>query len=174
MMFPIDLPLAAPIADFFTPQQIGVYVGQVVTVLIALIALISTRVGKRTRTPQDDQARAEFGYKILKERYDEVVTEKNLLSEVVDKLREDSRNDFSREQASEDLVRKLNRQITTYSKRLELYETRMAIMADKVRRGIPITLEDIYGNIEGLPGSPEDELNDIEFTIGKDELSREV
>ena len=142
------------------PIELSQTIGQALTFLTAAIAIIVALVNKKARTPADDQARAEYGYRVLKERYDESVADRKVLSDTVDYLREQGRQDFDREQKKEDLIRSLNRRITELTRQIDEFEARIARLADKVRNGQPITLTDIYGN------PPDDDpLDELERTV---------
>lgn len=143
-----------------SPIELTQAIGQVLTFLASGVAIVVALVNKKARTPADDQARAEFGYRVLQERYNESVADRKVLSETVDYLREQGRQDFEREQKKEELIRSLNRRITELTQQIDDYESRMSRLAHKVRNHEPITLSDIYGE-----PPEEDPLGELERTI---------
>lgn len=162
------LMITEPAGDFFSPQQIGLYIGQAVTLILAIFAFIQVVAAKKIRTPADNQAREDFAYRVLKERLDEANADRAVLTDTVNYLREDARKrdvqdneDFEREQQRVDLVRSLNTRISDLSRQVQELEQRQDAIADKVRRNFPITLADIYGT--GVSNIAEG-LGDVEMT----------
>lgn len=132
-----------------------------------IFALLQIPFNKKLRTPSDKLASEEFAYKLLKERLEDANTDRKVLTDTVNYLREDARKrdatdaeDFEREQERLKLIRELNERIGQLENKIATYEHRLASLADKVRRGVPITLSDIYDTPEGTaPIDLEEVLN---------------
>lgn len=165
------MPLAFDIAEYITPQQVGLYVGQVVTLILAGFALIQVIAAKKIRTPADNQAREDFAYRVLKERLEEANADRAVLTETVNYLREDARKrdtqdseDFAREQQRTDLIRSLNTRISDLTQQVDDLKIRQDHIADKVRKNLAITLADIYGR----------EFNEVSDGLGDVELTQNL
>ena len=157
--------------EYISPQQIGLYIGQLVTILVAGFALVQVIVAKKIRTPADNQAREDFAYKVLKERLEEANADRAVLTETVNYLREDARKrdiqdseDFSREQQRTDLIRSLNRRISDLNQQIQDYQHRQDAIAHKVRNNHAVTLADIYGS----------EFNEVSDGLGDVELTQNL
>lgn len=125
-------------------------------VVAGLFALIQIPFNKKLRTPADKLASEEFAYKLLKERLDDANADRKVLTDTVNYLREDARkrdindaDDFEREQVRLQLIRDHNERIIQLKNKIAAYESRLERLAEKVRRGEPITLGDIYETPEG-------------------------
>jgi small-conductance mechanosensitive channel len=135
-----------------TAIETGQLIGQFVTLLGTVAAILIAVFNKKARTPADDQARQAFAYQVIKERLDEANADRKVLSDTVNFLRDQARardeqdaNDFEREQKREELTRDLNKRINDLNGRIHAYEARLERLAEKVRNGHTITLVDIYG-----------------------------
>lgn len=146
-------PFAAP----DSLQQTGLDITSYVTLLVAIIALVSSVITKKAKSPADELAKADFAYTQIKERLEEVNKDRAYLQSVVDALRlrarqtdKDATADMLEKQTlrelaeqGEDRIRKLERENTMLNQRLER-------IAEKVKNDEPITLGDVYGNVTPL------------------------
>lgn len=136
-------------------------------VVVGIFALLQIPFNKKLRTPGDKLASEEFAYKLLKERLDDANADRKVLTETVNYLREDARKrdatdseDFEREQVRIQLIRDLNDRILKLQSKISAYESRLERLAEKVRHGVPITLDDIYETPTGTsPIDLEEVLN---------------
>lgn len=155
-------------SDYFSPVQVGSYIGQFVTLLVAVFALIQVAVSKKIKTPADNQAERDFAYRLIKERLDEANNDREVLTKTVNYLREDARKrdmqdteDYQREQERTDLIRSLNTRITELDSKVNELQHRLGHIGSKVRNGEAITLSDVYGKeYDDL----DDGLGDVELT----------
>lgn len=155
-----------------SPQQIGINITSYVTLAVAVITLIGTFVSKKTRTPADELAKADFAYTKIRERLTEVDADRSYLSSVVDALR--SQLQKADDDASLDMEekRKLRALVTAGDFRIqeltrqngELHD-RLTAIAEKVRMGQHITLVDVYGNVSTITPAMGNDLGDLELTV---------
>ena len=148
--------------DFIQSFVSGAVGAAVITGLFALLQLVFS---KKLRGPGDRLASEEFAYKVIRERLEEANADRSVLTETVNYLREDAKKrdvadqeDFDREQQRQQLVRDLNKRISDLETQIRAYESRLSRLAEKVRRGQPITLTDIYDLPETLPDELEDTI----------------
>lgn len=125
-------------------------------IVTGVFTLIQIPFNKKLRTPTDKLASEEFAYKLLKERLDDANADRKVLTETVNYLRDDARKrdqadaeDFEREQTRTQLIRDLNDRILTLRQKITTYEHRLERLAEKVKNGEAITLDDIYDTPEG-------------------------
>lgn len=156
--------LATEPAEFLTPQQIASYITQAVTLFGTIAAIIIAIVPKKIRTPSDNQAREDFAYKLLKDRYDELVAQVASLQEIEKYLRDQGRQDFDREQKKEELIRSLNEEVERLKRKISELTRRQDSIAYKVRHGMVITLIDVYGEEIAGAAIPAEGLGDLEMT----------
>lgn len=133
-------------------------------VVVGVFALLQIPFNKKLSTPVDKLASEEFAYKLLKERLDDANSDRKVLTETVNYLREDARKrdetdaeDFEREQTRLQLIRDLNDRIAQLQNQISAYEHRLERLAEKVRQDLPITLGDIYDT----PGASDLDLTDV-------------
>jgi septal ring factor EnvC (AmiA/AmiB activator) len=118
-----------------------------------VLALIGTVASRKVRTPADELARADFAYKKIAERLEEVNKDRAYLQSVIDMLRTQlTKLDIDAIISLED-KRKLRNLIDEGELRIQrLIEengelhTRLSSIAEKVRNGKVITLYDVYGS----------------------------
>ena len=137
-----------------SPQQTGLDITSYITLAVAVIALISTFITKKTKSPADELAKADFAYTKIKERLEEVDADRSYLQSVVDALREqlrtfdkDATTDMKEKSNLRDLVEQGEERIRSLLSENRILEARLELIAQKVRDDEPITLEDVYGKV---------------------------
>lgn len=137
-----------------SPQQTGLDITSYVTLAVAVIALVSTFITKKTKSPADELAKADFAYTKIKERLEEVDKDRGYLQSVVDALREqlrkadsDAGSDMAEKATLRDLVEQGEGRIRDLMRENRILEARLSSIAQKVRDDKPITLEDVYGKV---------------------------
>ena len=157
------------VSEYFSPVQVASYIGQFVTLLVAVFALIQVAVSKKIKTPADNQAERDFAYRLIKERLDEANKDREVLTNTVTYLRDDARKrdiqdseDYEREQQRTELIRSLNHRITELDNKVNELQHRLGHIGAKVRKGESITLSDVYGS----------EYNDLDDGLGDIELTQ--
>ncbi len=169
---------------FDTPQTTLLVFGQIVTVVVAIIALVGNIGARKVKTPADDLARAEFAYTKIKERLAEVDGDRKFLSETNEALREALQRADNEATATIEEKRNLRRLIEQGDQRIAELESanrvlnaRLENIAEKVRTHQPITLTDVYGGsnvVDITTGSLEVTdhlgLGDVEMTQTRNDL----
>jgi len=147
-----------------TPQQTGLDITSYLTLAVALIALVSTFVQKKAKSPADELAKADFAYTKIKERLEEVDKDRAYLQSVVDALRERMRKvdieagvDMEERRQLRDLVDQGEERIRTLVGENRELQGRLENIAQKVKEDRPITLEDVYGNVTPIGSGHMDE-----------------
>lgn len=142
----------AILADPESPQNIGLQLTQYASIIVALIALLGTFLSRKVKSPADELARADFAYKKIKERLDEVDSDRSYLQSVVDTLRVQlTKMDADAMLSMEDkrqlrkLVDEGERRIGQLQDENAVLQERLRNIAEKVRQNVPITLSDVYG-----------------------------
>ena len=163
------LQLSGSVVLSATPQNIGLSITSYASIVVALIALIGTFVSRKVKSPADELARADFAYKKIAERLDEVNNDRSYLQSVIDTLRTQlTKLDLDAGLSIEDR-RKLRSLVNEGEHRIEqlfdenrILQERLERVATKVRLGHAITLFDVYG-ATGQLTTPN--FEDIELTI---------
>jgi uncharacterized coiled-coil DUF342 family protein len=132
-----------------TPQEIGQYAAQAVTLIVALLALKA----KKIRAPADDQARIDSGIAILNSQLERTEKAQGRWLDVEKYLREeldkkDTTNKGQREeiQRLSDLLRQTSEQLADLREERDELAYRIRNLASKYGRGETITLADIVGD----------------------------
>lgn len=166
------LNFAFQVAD--TTQNSWLNITSYVSIVVALIALVGTFVSRKVKSPADELARADFAYKKINERLEEVNKDRVYLQSVIDTLREQLRKLDQEAGISIDDKRNLRRLVTEGERRIEeLSEQRDALqdrldkIADKIRLGQVITLADVYGDDLDIRTPT---LEEIELTVPPQDL----
>lgn len=156
-----------------TPQQAGLDITSYITLAVAVIALISTFITKKTKSPADELAKADFAYTKIKERLEEVDKDRAYLQSVVDALRERMRKvdieagvDMEERRNLRELVEQGEDRIRTLLGENKLLQYRLENIAQKVKEDRPITLEDVYGNVDPIPSGQLDPETEMTQTPG--------
>lgn len=161
-----------------TPQNIGINIASYASIIVALIALIGTFVTRKVKSPADELARADFAYKKISERLDEVNKDRDYLQSVINALRDQlTKLDTDAGNSLEDR-RKLRALVTEGELRIEqlieenhILHDRLNAIAEKVRLGEAITLSDVYG-IDTDVHTPT--MEEIEITVPVKDLPGHV
>ena len=159
-----------------SPQNIALNISSYVSIIVALIALIGTFISRKIKSPADELARADFAYKKIAERLEEVNNDRKYLQSVIDTLR-DQLTKFDKDATiSMDDRRKLRNLVGEGEHRIEqlgeenrILQDRLGNIAEKVRIGVPITLSDVYG-IDNDIRTPT--LEEIELTTPPKEMAQ--
>lgn len=137
-----------------SPQQAGLDITSYITLAVAVIALVSTFIQKKAKSPADELAKADFAYTKIKERLEEVDKDRSYLQSVVDALRErtrqldkDANSDMAEKSKLRDLVETGEERIRGLQTENRTLQARLEMIAQKVRDDEPITLEDVYGKV---------------------------
>lgn len=131
-----------------TPTEIGMFVGQGVVLITAVLSM----TGRRVRTPADDQARIDAGIKILENQLARTEQEQSRWLQVEQYLREqlqkadekDARQDAEIERLRS-LLDAANAQIRDLTLERNELTGRITRLAEKYARHEEITLADILG-----------------------------
>lgn len=159
-----------------TPQQAGLNLTAYVTLAVAVIALVSNFIQRKVKTPADELARADFAYRKIQERLEEVNKDRTYLQEVVDSLRLQLRkadteagSDMDEKNQLRNLVEQGELKIRTLTSENAELNNRLHSIADKVRNGEPITLSDVYGNVTEIDGGidPETEMTRVPIKVNE-------
>lgn len=158
------------------PQNIALNISSYVSIIVALIALIGTFISRKIKSPADELARADFAYKKIAERLEEVNNDRKYLQSVIDTLR-DQLTKFDKDATiSMEDRRKLRNLVNEGEHRIEqlgdenrILQDRLGNIAEKVRIGLPITLSDVYG-IDNDLHTPT--LEEIELTTPPKEMAQ--
>lgn len=155
-----------------SPQQIGFNITSYITLAVALVAAIGTFVSKKAKTPADELAKADFAYTKIKERLDEVDKDRKYLQSVVDALRvqisksdDDANMSMLEKRKLRELVDLGDKRIAELLQQNRDLNDRLSDIADKVRNGVPITLNDVYGDVDPLDNGTKNDLGDLELTV---------
>lgn len=156
----MDLLAAAVVADIGS-GEIGQYIGNGVSVLIASIAIIVALIQRKTRTPADDNERIRIGNEFLSGLLQEAREERKELQNSLTKVEAANRDleldkkalTKSKEEL-EDSVKNLQALLARKDARILELENRMEALANKLRRGEVITFADIFG-----PQAPDIDIN---------------
>ena len=145
-----DLVAAASNPD--TPQNIALNFTSYVSIIVALIALVGTFVSRKMKSPADELARADFAYKKIAERLEEVNSDRKYLQSVIDTLRtqldkfdKDATISMEDRRKLRNLVNEGEERIEQLGEENRVLQERLDNIAEKVRLGQPITLSDVYG-----------------------------
>lgn len=152
-----------------TPQNTALNISSYVGIVIALIALVGTFVSRKIKSPADELARADFAYKKISERLEEVNNDRKYLQSVIDTLRtqmtkldDDATADMEDRRKLRKLVVEGERRIGQLCDENHILQDRLHAIGDKVRLGMVITLADIYGVDNDIPTPT---IEDIELTV---------
>lgn len=164
--------LAAEAPD--TTQNLALNITSYASIIVALIALIGTFVSRKVKSPADELARADFAYKKISERLDEVNKDRAYLQSVIDTLRTqlakfdtDASVSMEDKRALRNLVLEGEERIISLQEENRVLQERLSNIAEKVRRGQPITLSDVYGIDEDVHTPT---LEDIELTVSPHDI----
>lgn len=153
-----------------TAQQFGLNIAQYASIIVAFIALAGTFISRKIKSPADELARADFAFKKITERLDEVNKDRAYLQSVIDTLRAQLTKFDNDASISMDDRRKLRLLVTEGEDRIrelveenEILQERLTGIADKVRRGQPITLSDVYGEDDTALHTPG--IDEMELTV---------
>lgn len=131
-----------------TATEIGLFVGQAVT----LVGLVFSLVSRRLRTPGDDQARIDAGIKILEGQLARNAQDQSRWLDVEKYLREQLTKADEKDQRQDAEIEKLRTlldsakdQILDLTTERNELQTRIARLAEKYARHEEITLADILG-----------------------------
>jgi len=151
-----------------TPQNIALNLTSYVSIIVAFIALVGTFISRKVKSPADELARADFAYKKISERLDEVNSDRKYLQSVIDTLRTQlTKFDTDATLSMEDrrILRKLvvdgEERVEQLAEENRILQDRLRDIAEKVRLGQQITLSDVYGIDNDTPTPA---LEDIELT----------
>lgn len=135
-----------------TPQNFALNLTSYVSIVVALIALVGTFVSRKVKSPADELARADFAYKKISERLEEVNNDRKYLQSVIDTLRSQlTKFDTDAALSMEDrrklrlLVKQGEDRIEQLFEENKVLQDRLGNIAEKVRLGQLITLADVYG-----------------------------
>jgi hypothetical protein len=129
-----------------SPVEVSTIIGQGVNFLVALVAIAVALVNKKSRTPQDDQARMEFGFKVLQEQLSEAKKDAKTMEDTIEFLRKRDEEGFQEKRDKNTLILELETRIEEKNHIIRLQQERLNNIADKVQRGIVITLTDVFGD----------------------------
>lgn len=157
-----------------TPQNIALNITSYASIIVALIALIGTFISRKVKSPADELARADFAYKKISDRLEEVNKDRTYLQSVIDTLRSQlAKLDADASLSMEDR-RKLRNLVSEGELRVEalidenrILQERLSAIAEKVRLGQVITLSDVYGFDEDVHTPT---LEEIELTTPPSEI----
>lgn len=151
-----------------TPQNLALTLTSYASIIVALIALLGTFISRKLKSPADELARADFAYKKISERLEEVNNDRKYLQSVIDTLRNQLTKFDSDATVSMEDRRKLRKLVGEGEERIEqlgdenrVLQDRLGNIAEKVRIGQEITLSDVYG-IDNDVHTPT--LEEIELT----------
>jgi hypothetical protein len=155
------------VQEAFGPAQIAIAIIVAVLGGGGLGGIIVAVVNKKLRTPADDQARIEFGFKVLEGRLQEATSDRAAMQETttwmraeLDKRDRDKAADFEEKNKLYDTIRQLEERIDEKNRIIIEQTDRMNRLATKLARGEKITIEDIFGP----------EIADLEDTVQRADL----
>jgi uncharacterized coiled-coil DUF342 family protein len=132
-----------------TPQEIGSYVSNALTLILALIAIGA----KRVRAPADDQARIDAGIRILEQQIARTDESQSRWLEIEKYLREQLERANAKVDEKDDeveqlrvLLRTTNTQLLELTRERDELNRRIRNLARKFSNGEHITLADILGD----------------------------
>lgn len=125
--------------------EVSQLIGQGVNFLIALVAIGVALINRKSRTPQDDQARMEFGFKVLQEQLAEAKKDAKTMEDTINFLRKRDEEGFQEKRDKNTLILELENRIEEKNHIIRTQQERLNNIADKVQRGITITLKDVFG-----------------------------
>ena len=135
-----------------TPQNFALNITSYVSIIVALIALIGTFISRKVKSPADELARADFAYKKISDRLEEVNNDRKYLQSVIDTLRTQLTkfdNDATISMEDRRVLRKLvmdgEERVEQLVEENRVLQDRLRDIAEKVRLGHQITLADVYG-----------------------------
>lgn len=138
--------------ETFGPLQIAIAVTVAVLGGGGIGGIIVAVVNKKLRTPADDQARIEFGFKVLEGRLKEATEDRAAMQETttwmraeLDKRDRDKAADFDEKTKLYETIRQLEERIDDKNRIINEQTDRMNRLATKLARGEKITIEDIFG-----------------------------
>jgi chromosome segregation ATPase len=133
-------------------------------------ATLETIQSTRLRSPADDQARLELGFKVLEDRLTEANADRAVLKSTsewmrqeLDKRDKDKSADFEEKSKLYERIEELNARIVEKNRIIDEFEDRITRLATKAGRGELITVEDIFGTTAA----------DLESTITRSETEHE-
>lgn len=121
-----------------TPSEIGLYVGQGVTVLVALIALF----GKKLRSPADENDSIRLGNEFLRGLLEDARKEREELRKTLEEMRSDR-------VGHEQTITRLEGLLVGKDIRIRELEDLLESLTEKLRRGQVITIEDLLSTNTG-------------------------
>jgi hypothetical protein len=159
-----------------TPQNLWLNITSYTSIVVALIALVGTFVSRKIKSPADELARADFAYKKISERLDEVNKDRTYLQSVIDTLRSQlTKMDTDATLSLED-KRKLRALVEEGEERIrqlvdenQVLNDRLSAIGKKVSLNQPITLADVYGFDDEIIHTPS--IAEIEVTVSPQEFA---
>lgn len=114
--------------------DIGVYVGQGVTLILALIAIF----GKRVASKSDDNDAMKLGNEFLRGLLADAKSEREELRATIEELRDDRKS-------HEESLARLKALLDQKNERIEQLEATLDRIAEKLSAGESVTLADLVG-----------------------------
>lgn len=126
--------------------DVGLLIGQVVTLLVSCIAIITALINKKARTPADDQARIAFGVSILEKQLERSQLDAARWIQVEEFLRGQIARAEGKADEAEALLEQVRDQVREVTRERDELQRRLTKLAGKHTRNETITLEDILGS----------------------------
>lgn len=157
LVFLVAAATATPVAAAFDWTPVIAIISLVATLLTALGTIVVAIIGKKVKSPADAQSEVEFGVGLLKEQIAKAQRDSDRWLEVEKYLRDELRKSETDRERVLGVLATARDQIEDLTREKAALERRLARLALKVSRGIPILLSDITGD--------EDEIDeDTEIT----------
>jgi len=110
----------------------------------AIGAIVKAVIDKRIKSPADEQAQVEFGVKVLEDRLTEANADRAAMQSTIDWFQK--RMDEYGVKSAEDfeVISALRQRIHAKDDIINDQSRRLERIADKVRRGVPVLMTDIF------------------------------